>query len=151
MPGKHRQELPPGTLNTPSAARVAGLHWRTLLRWRERGLLDPICFAAEPGSHAASYAWPLHVLVAARTIAELRAKGVSAQAVRKAAKVVARYGKDLASARLVVAGDDVFMGEDAALMSVLLKPGQHQLFDVAPWAAETARAFRRESRGRKVG
>jgi DNA-binding transcriptional MerR regulator len=147
MPRRNDCPLPAGTINTDAAARVSGVHLRTLLRWIDRGVLTPEMYAGEAGSHRAAYAWRLHDLVAARTIGELRAAGLSAQRVRAAALAVVRSGEDLASARLWSDGRDAFRvlsGE--RLVSVLTKPGQCELFDLPTWTATVRRAFERELR-----
>lgn len=140
-----RESLPAGTISTMAAARVAGLHWRTLLRWVERGTLTPRLYIGEQGSQGSAYAWNVRDVVAARTIRELRAAGLSAQKIRKAARVVLGFGHDLSDARLYTDGRDVMrILPDDRLMSVLRKPGQHSHFPLNEWAALVSRGFDRE-------
>jgi len=145
MPRISDRPLPGGTIDTRAAARVSGVHWRTLLRWIERGVLSPNLYAGAAGRRRAAYAWRLHDLVGARTIRELRAAGLSAPRVRAAALAVIRSGEDLATARLWSDGRDAFrVLSGDRLVSVLIRPGQHEIFDLPTWEASVRRAFARE-------
>jgi hypothetical protein len=142
--------LPQGTLSTKAAGRVAGLHWRTLLRWADRGILNPECCYGTRGEHGSGLAWRLHDLVAARTIAELRKAGLSAQQVRIAGAVVAASGGNFSSVKLWSDGRDAFrVLSGNRLLSVLNKPGQHHLFTLDQWAAPVRKAFEAELEHRR--
>jgi len=145
-----RSNLPAGTIDTTAAARVSGIQWRTLLRWVERGVLKPTLYQGERGTTGAAFAWNVGDLLAARTVAELRRTGLSAQRVQKAARAVARAREDLASARLVSDGADVFrVLPESRLMSMLRRPGQHLVFPLGAWMTETRERFEAEIRKRE--
>ncbi len=140
-----RAALPAGTIGTPAAARIVGMHFRSLLRWIERDALDPALYAGERGTTTAAFAWSLPELVAARTIYELRTAGLSAQRIRRAVAAVTAYGKPLSAVRLWTDGREAFeVLPEKKLVALVRKPGQFQTFALDEWAATMSKAFQKE-------
>lgn len=111
---------------TSEVAKLTGLSQRQLDHWDRTGFVKPSLAQAAGRGSARFYSF--RDLVRLRVAKELRAAGVSLQALRK---VVDRLGNQfgledpLAEARLVVCGDDVlFIQSGDELLSVMKSPGQ---------------------------
>lgn len=108
------------------AVRVSGVPYQRLDYWDRSGFAPPsLCKASGKGSDRR---YSFKDLVALRVANELRKQGVSLQKLRKVVRFLRQYkGQDatLASTRLVVSGDDVFVREsDEQVVSALKEPGQ---------------------------
>jgi hypothetical protein len=140
MSQRKRHDLPPGCISSSAAARIAGTNLPRVLHWVSTGLLRPKCYAGERGAKNAAYAWRLPDVVAARTVAQLRARGLSLQRVRLAEAAVRAAGNDLAGVVLWTDGRDAFrVLAGKQLVSVVKQPGQHMVFELSVWAAEVNR------------
>ncbi len=108
------------------ALRVSGVPYQRLDYWARSGFLPPGLRKASGKGSDRRYSFK--DLVALRVADELRKQGVSLQKLRKVVRFLRQHkGEDatLASARLVVSGDDVFIREsDEQVVSALKEPGQ---------------------------
>jgi len=84
---------------TSLAARLCGMHERTLLRWAERGALKPTVHQGA-SRYGRVYGWTLRDVVAGRAIKQLRER-VSAQHLRTVVRALNKYGHNLSSAVLI--------------------------------------------------
>ncbi len=108
------------------AVRVSGVPYQRLDYWARTGFAPPSLQKATGKGSDRRYTFK--DLVALRVGNELRKQGVSLQKLRKVVRFLRRYqGEEatLASTRLVVFGDDVFIYEsDDQVVSALKEPGQ---------------------------
>lgn len=103
------------------AARIVGVPYDTLHWWVKTGIVSVTTPAQGKGSRRG---FSFLDLIRARTVARLRAEGVSMQTIRKAvAELSARFGVAdplTETARLVVAGERLFWAlDDRTLLDVL--------------------------------
>ncbi len=108
------------------AVRVSGVPYQRLDYWARSGFAPPSLQKASGKGTDRRYSFK--DLVALRVGNELRKQGVSLQKLRKVVRFLRQYkGEDatLASTRLVVSGDDVFVSENnEQVISALKEPGQ---------------------------
>lgn len=108
------------------AVRVSGVPYQRLDYWARSGFAPPGLRKATGKGTDRRYSFK--DLVALRVADELRKQGVSLQKLRKVVRFLRQYqGPEatLASTRLVVSGDDVFIREsDEQVVSALKEPGQ---------------------------
>ena len=90
--------MPPGFAGTTTTARLAGLNYRTLVRWCEREVLFPLRVGGR--GKGSCYAWDSHQILCATVVGTLRQR-VSAVQVRKLANALRAEGADFASKSLI--------------------------------------------------
>lgn len=116
---------------TKVASRVSGVPMPTLHSWVHSGFIAPSIMGA--AGTGIVRVWSFRDLVALRTARRLRDAGVSLQSLRKAVAALRGFGIDgLASARLVISGEDVLLAHGdaelgAQLTSLLRHPGQRAM------------------------
>jgi len=115
-----------GGFTAGEAVRVSEVPYQRLDYWARSGFAPPSLQKASGKGTDRRYSFK--DLVTLRVANELRKQGVSLQKLRKVVRFLRQYkGEDatLASARLVVSGDDVFAFEnDEQVISALKEPGQ---------------------------
>lgn len=114
---------------TDEAVVLAGTPRPNVQYWCQTGLFNvPVGPTAHGRGRTRLWGWT--DLIALRTVQRLRDAGISLQAVRKVAEVIAREAQDtrhaLATKRLVTDGTNVMaVRSDRELVSLLKQPGQH--------------------------
>jgi DNA-binding transcriptional MerR regulator len=112
----------------PVAARLTGLGYARLDNWARTGFLRPSL--AEADGRGSTRLYSFRDLVALRVARELRDAGISLQGLRKVVAELRERGdveQPLASTWLLTDGNDVFIRQGDAVMSVLRRPGQQCL------------------------
>ena len=115
--------------STPEICRIIGLPSDTLYTWMYTGLISPSI--TKPQGRGNRAKWSFRDLVAIKTVHQLRQHGVSMQGLRRVVRYIQKskaIQNPLSQVWLLTDGDDVYMLEGKALMSVLRKPGQLTLF-----------------------
>jgi DNA-binding transcriptional MerR regulator len=114
------------------------------------GFFTPDAPAAGTGNYRG---FSFRDLLALRCIGNLRAAGVSLQAVRKVDRALRAYHKDMATAHLVVTershDREVYVSERQELIALLTNPGQAAwatILDVGRCAAEVQEIIGRENK-----
>ncbi len=118
---------------TPLVAKLTGVSALTLENWDRRGFIKPSI--ADAPTRGVSRIYSFRDLVAIRVVCDLRAAGISLQALSRVVKYLrGRKGLStteiLASTTLVTDGHDVYEVEGAMTVSALRRPGQRVLFVV---------------------
>lgn len=135
------------TFTAGTASRVTGVPYRTLDYWaRSRFIVPSGCEANGTGTERR---YTFDDLVALRTARELRAAGISTQALRRVVRFLKRYETDkpLSELRLIIRGKDVIaVGSNQELLSALKAPGQHA-FSFFLDVAHIAKTVEEELRG----
>ena len=94
----------PEQLKVTKIARLFGIKARTLYKWIETDLIKPVLYTRRNGSVIILSYW--NVLEIA-VIVELRSKGASLQAVRKAVEYIRKMGNEIYERRLFVTKKDI--------------------------------------------
>lgn len=141
---------------TSEVAKLTGLSQRQLDHWDRTGFVKPSL--APAGGRGSARFYSFRDLVRLRVAKELRAAGVSLQALRKIVdRLEDQLGLEdpLAEARLVVSGDDLLLVRSGdELVSVLKSPGQGVLqivLDLPKVVEEINEKVARLSRGTSPG
>ena len=105
---------------------LTGINRNTLHHWAKTGFVVPS--VANTKGTGNKRQWAFQDIVAIKTAVMLRQGGVSHQALKKVVRYIQeQHGVEqpLASARLIVAGNDVmYCGDKGAYISALQRPGQ---------------------------
>lgn len=102
--------MPKGRIESPEQlkvrkiARLFGIKARTLYKWIETDLIKPVLYTRRMGSLIILSYW--NVLEIA-VIVELRSKGASLQAVRKAVEYIRKMGNEIYERRLFLTEKDI--------------------------------------------
>lgn len=117
---------------TAVAAKLAGVSRATLENWDRSGLLCPSVHAKRRG---VSREYSFRDVVAIRVVGELRAAGITPQALRRVVEYLsARTGlsptEALAATNLITDGLDVYEVNGDVSVSTLRRPGQRMLLMV---------------------
>lgn len=106
------------------AAKLSGVPYRTLDYWATSRFIAPSLVSAAGKGTKRLYSFP--DLVALRVARELRAAGISLQALRKVVRHLRarRKSASFANSYLVSDGRDVFERRGEELISTLRQPGQ---------------------------
>jgi DNA-binding transcriptional MerR regulator len=107
-----------------AAARIVGLKLRTVQRWADQGLVPPSLKEAHGKGYRDSFSFT--DLVALKTAARLKEKGLSLQAIKRALAFLRQYDSaaSLANRCIVSDGADIFEKSGQEVRSLLRKPGQ---------------------------
>jgi len=119
-------------LTTPETARILGVVLRTLQYWIATGLIKPALY---PGGYGSSVILSYWNLLELGLIVELRSKGCSVQAIRRAIGYAGRMGLRLFERKLVVTEKDILdygslISEKEKSRIISLVEDQGQLFFV---------------------
>jgi DNA-binding transcriptional MerR regulator len=136
----------PAEFTSKEAQRIARVTYRQADYWVRTGLVRPTVGAKGYGSRRK---WSFRDIVALRTVAALKAAGVSLQAIRKVQRALLTFEGDddaLRGGRLVLEqsrkNPDVALAlDDAAVMSLLKRPGEclaRVVFEMEPVFADVA-------------
>ncbi len=106
--------------------RLTGINRNTLHHWAKTGFVVPS--VANTKGTGNKRQWSFQDIVAIKTAVMLRQGGVSQQALRRVVSYIQTHHgieRPLASARLIVAGDDVvYFYDEKTMVSALRRPGQ---------------------------
>lgn len=110
-------------LDTPTLLALLKIPASTLNYWVEKGFCTPSLDVGS-GRRATRY-WTVEDLVVLRSIKELRAAGCSLQLIAKIERRLREsFDRDLANAVLYYNGQDVFIEDAGAVMSLIREAGQ---------------------------
>jgi hypothetical protein len=133
-------QVPPGFCTTAQAARISGVHHRTLLRWIERKAIAPTWFGSE--GKGGLYGWTLRDLAAAGAIRRMRVYH-STHAVHRAVAALQAYGADLAGAAVVSDAQGIYRVLPTGDLVELMTGGQIRAVALAPLLSELREHARR--------
>ena len=128
--------------STPEVCTITKLPYGTLFDWMKSGLVAPsITKPQGRGKHAR---WGFKDVVAIQTVQKLREHGVSFQGLRKVVQYIQSHldiENPLSECWLATDGQEVYMLDGDALLSLLRKRGQRTLFHLLNMR-ETTKALR---------
>jgi DNA-binding transcriptional MerR regulator len=116
---------------TAQTAQLTGLNPKTLHYWATSGFLSPSVQQSRGTGTRRLYSF--HNLLSLRVARELRAAGLSLQALRRVVKYlrkVKQIEKPMAELFLVTDGKEVYFRDGDGLVGALRQPGQGVLFQV---------------------
>jgi len=105
---------------------LTSIPYQTLNAWTKSGFVVPS--VANPKGTGYKRLWSFQDIIAIKMAVMLRQGGVSQQALKKVVNYIQKHHgieQPLASARLIVAGDDVvYFYDEGTMVSALRRPGQ---------------------------
>lgn len=117
--------------STPEVEKLSGVDRKSLHYWDRTGFLSPsIVRASGTGSRRI---WGFRDVVAARVARELRDAGIPLQSLRKVVEFLRSsegVEQPFAESFLVTDGQDIYLKQGEAILSVLRAPGQACFFFV---------------------
>jgi DNA-binding transcriptional MerR regulator len=128
---------------------LTGKNYRTLMRWQDRGLFEPIPETKERAKKK-GLEFDLRNVQKALTIVELRDRGVSLQKIRKAIDALNQFDEDLASAVLFTDGEGIYRvkeRDELDYTDLVDSPGQlttSEFFDLGEVAEKAREEFQKK-------
>ena len=121
--------MPHKGFSTPEVCTITKLPYGTLFDWMNSGLVTPSI--AKPQGRGKRARWGFRDVVAIQTVQKLRQHGVSLQGLRKVVQYIQNHHaieNPLSECWLATDGQEVYLLDGDALLSLLRKPGQRTLF-----------------------
>jgi|SRR5689334_15622703 DNA-binding transcriptional MerR regulator len=116
----------------PQVCKIVGISYRQLDYWARTDLVRPSVMDANGSGTQRLYSW--RDLVELRVIKQMLDAGLALQSARKAVESLRKFGKDLASVRIVIeGGSKVVIAETEEEWLDLMRDGQGVFsFNLAP-------------------
>jgi DNA-binding transcriptional MerR regulator len=115
----------------PQVCKIVGITYRQLDYWARTGLLRPSLVDAAGSGSQRRYSY--QDIVELKVVKQLLDAGVNLQQARKAIDCLRAAGEDLATANLVLAGDQSILTRSGEQIIDLLRGGQG-VFNIVPLA-----------------
>lgn len=140
----------PEQLKVRKIARLFGIKARTLYKWIETDLIEPVLYTRRGGSLIMLSYWNVLEI---GVIIELRSKGCSLQGIRKAIEYIGKTGKKIYERRLIVTNRDILDygslskmngKEKTTIISLVEQQGQMFFVDLRRVKQKINRELRRE-------
>jgi len=115
----------------PQVCKIVGISYRQLDYWARTDLVRPSVMDANGSGTQRLYSW--RDLVELRVIKQMLDAGLALQSARKAVESLRKFGKDVASVRIVIEGSNVVIAETEEQWLDLMRDGQGVFsFKLAP-------------------
>ena len=115
----------------PQVCKIVGISYRQLDYWARTDLVRPSVMDANGSGTQRLYSW--RDLVELRVIKQMLDAGLALQSARKAVESLRKFGKDLASVRIVIERSNVVIAETEEQWLDLMRDGQGVFsFKLAP-------------------
>lgn len=116
----------------PQTAEVVGISYRQLDHWARQGLIKPSVAQASGSGSRRRYSY--NDLVELKIAKKMRDQGISLKSIARAFDYLRnQIGGEVASANIVISGNDVLLVDDDQVLS-LLRQGQAAMLTVVPVA-----------------
>jgi len=106
----------------PQVCKIVGISYRQLDYWARTDLVRPSVMDANGSGTQRLYSW--RDLVELRVIKQMLDAGLALQSARKAVESLRKFGKDVASVRIVIEGSNVVIAETEEQWLDLMRDGQ---------------------------
>ena len=105
----------------PQVCKIVGISYRQLDYWARTDLVRPSVMDANGSGTQRLYSW--RDLVELRVIKQMLDAGLALQSARKAVESLRKFGKDVASVRIVIEGSNVVIAETEEQWLDLMRDG----------------------------